>query len=178
MTQPYLGEIRMYAGTFSPKNNAFCAGQIINIQQNAALYSLIGTYFGGNGTTTFALPDMRGRIPVCMGQGTSMSNYNIGEATGTESVVLGLNEMPMHNHTVTVSGVTGDQTAPTGNFPAGLSSPFTGFWVDPAKASTNLLQMDSNILSRVGGNQPHENRMPALAINFIIALDGIFPSRN
>lgn len=178
MTQPYLGEIRMFAGTFSPKDNAFCAGQIMNITQNSSLFALIGSSYGGNGTTTFALPDLRGRIPVCMGQGTGLNNYYIGESTGTESVAVGLNEMPMHNHTVTVSGVAGDQTAPTGNFPAGLSSPFTGFWIDSAKASSVSVAMDRNMLSQAGGNQPHENRMPALAINFIVALAGIFPSRN
>lgn len=178
MTQPYLGEIRMFAGTFSPKNNAFCAGQVLNIQQNSALFSLIGTYFGGNGTTTFGLPDMRGRIPVGQGQGPGLSNYNIGEAIGSESITLSLSEMPMHNHMMMASSITGDQTAPVGHMPAGLSAPFTGFWVDGTKGSGTPIYMDPNSLSMVGGNVAHENRMPALAINFIISLVGIFPSRN
>lgn len=178
MTQPYLGEIRMFAGTFSPKNNAFCAGQIMNVQQNSALFSLLGTFYGGNGTTTFGLPDMRGRIPVSMGQGPGLSNYNIGEATGSESVTLTTGQMPMHTHMMVASSNTGNQPSPAGHMPAGLSAPFTGFWVDGAKGSGTQIYMDPNSLSMVGGNQSHENRMPALAINFIIALIGIFPSRN
>jgi microcystin-dependent protein len=177
MTQPYLGEIRMFAGTFSPKNNAFCAGQIVNIQQNTGLFSLIGSYFGGNGTTTFGLPDMRGRIPVGMGQGNGLSNYNIGETTGTESVNLSVAEMPMHNHMMLASSNTATQPSPVSNMPGGLVAPFKGLWIDSAKTGT-AVPMDPNSLLPVGNNVAHENRMPALAINFIIALVGLFPSRN
>lgn len=178
MTQPYLGEIRMFAGNFSPKNNAFCAGQLLSIAQNSALFSLLGTQFGGDGVNTFGLPDMRGRLPVCYGQGGGLSNYVMGEQTGTESVTLLLNQLPMHNHMIIASSTTGNQAAPGGNMPAGASAPFTGLWIADSAKTGNPIQMDPASLAMTGGNLSHENRMPALAINFIIALMGIFPSRN
>lgn len=178
MSQPYLGEIRMFAGNFAPRYNAYCAGQLMGIQQNSALFSLLGTYYGGDGTTTFALPDFRGRIPVSMGQGGGLSNYNIGEQTGTESVTLNLNQMPMHNHMMLASSAAGNQSNPIGNMPATLQPPLGAFWVPPDKTAAPAVAMDANAISYVGGSLPHENRMPALAISFIIALKGVFPSRN
>lgn len=178
MTQPYLGEIRMFGGNFSPKNNAFCNGQQMSVQQNSALFSLLGTQFGGNGTTTFNLPDFRGRVPVCIGQGPGLSSYVEGQQGGTESVTLSIQQMPMHNHIVMGSGVTGTQASPVNNMPAGASAPFTGLWVAPNQAVQPMIPMDPNSLAFAGGNLPHENRMPALAITMIIALAGIFPSRN
>ena len=178
MTQPYLGEIRMFAGNFAPKSNAYCAGQIMNIQQNSALFSLLGTYYGGNGTTTFGLPDLRGRIPVCMGQGQGLSSYPIGTMTGSESVTLNLTQLPMHNHMMVASSNDANLPSPVGNMPAGLKDPFTGLWVSANATVPPPIQMYDKSLANVGGTQPHENRMPALAISFIIALQGIFPSRN
>ena len=178
MSQPYLGEIRMFGGNFAPKNNAFCAGQLISIQQNSALFSLLGTYYGGNGTTTFALPDLRGRVPVCMGQGTGLSNYTIGQAAGTESITLNVNQMPMHNHMVVANTAPATLPTPGGNMPSSLAAPLHGFWVAPDKATGTPVQMDPNSLGMTGNSLAHENRMPILAITMIIALSGIFPSRN
>lgn len=178
MTQPYLGEIRLFAGNFAPKNNALCNGQIMSIQQNSALFSLLGTYYGGNGTTTFALPDFRSRIPINQGQGPGLTNYVMGEQTGTESVTITTQTMPMHNHMVVVSTAAASAPGAVGNMPSTLAAPYTGFWVQDGKTSGNPLLMDANMIGLAGGNQPHENRMPALAISMIIALTGIFPSRN
>jgi len=178
MTQPYLGEIRMFAGNFAPLHNAYCAGQIMSIQQNSALFSLLGTYFGGNGTTNFGLPDFRGRLPVCMGQGNALTNYTIGEMTGTESVTLNSQQMPMHNHMMMVSGSDGTLPAPSGNMPSALKSPFTGLWIAPTATTGNPVPMNANVLGKTGGNLAHENRMPALAISMIVSLLGVFPSRN
>jgi len=178
MTSKYLGEIRMFAGNFAPSQNALCSGQILNIAQNSALFSLLGTYYGGNGTTTFGLPDLRGRIPVCMGTGAGLSPYNIGQVGGSEMVTLQSNQMPMHNHMMLANSANASLPTPGGNMAASQVSPITGFWVAPANATGNPIPMNSGVLSQAGGSQPHENRMPILTISFIIALSGIFPSRN
>lgn len=178
MSQPYMGEIRMFAGNFAPRQNAFCSGQIMNITQNTALFSLFGTYYGGNGTTTFGLPDFRGRIPVCMGQGPGLSNYAIGQTGGIESVTVTTNQMPMHTHLMMANKTGATLPTPGGNMPSSLVSPFNGIWVSPAKATGSPLPLNPNATSMVGGSQPHENRMPLLAISIIVALQGLFPSRN
>jgi microcystin-dependent protein len=178
MSQPYLGEIRMFAGNFAPRGNAYCQGQILNITQNTALFSLLGTYYGGNGQTTFGLPDLQGRLPVCMGQGNGLSNYSIGQMVGTESVTLQTAQIPAHTHTANASGGPATQPNPGGRIPATLANPFTGYYVQNANKTGNPLAFWANALQQVGGNQPHENRMPALAISIIIAMQGIFPSRN
>lgn len=177
MTQPYLGEVRMFAGNFAPRNNAYCSGQIMSIQQNAALFSLLGTYYGGNGTTTFGLPDLRGRIPVSQGQGPGLSNYVIGQQGGTETVTITQQTLPQHNHMMVVSNAVPTTAAPSGNMPAQMSTPINNFWVPNTKQTTSDL-LNAQFLTMVGGNQPHENRMPAMAISMIIALAGVFPSRN
>lgn len=178
MTEPYLGEIRMFAGNFAPRGNAYCSGQLLNISQNSALFSLLGTFYGGNGTTTFALPDLRGQLPVGMGQGPGLSNYSIGERTGTETVTLNTNQIPKHNHMMLVNNNDGNLTSPGGNMPAAAQDPFTGLWIAPDKVMGDPIEMNDNALALVGGNQPHDNRMPAIAISIIIALQGVFPSRN
>ncbi len=178
MSEPYLGEIRMFAGNFAPRYNAYCAGQLMNISQNSALFSLLGTYYGGNGTTTFALPDLRGRIPVCMGQGNGLSNYNIGQQGGAEIVTLNSNQMPMHNHMMHANSTNASLPTPGGNMPSSIGSPFTGFWVTPANATGSPIALNQNALANTGNSQAHENRMPFLTISIIIALQGVFPSRN
>lgn len=178
MTQPYLGEIRMFAGNFAPRHNALCAGQLLSIPQNSALFSVLGTAFGGNGTTTFGLPNFGGSIPVSQGQAPALSNYVIGQQGGTEAVALTLQQMPMHNHLMLASSNQGNQASPLGNMPAGAAAPFTGLWVAPDKTVQPTVPMDANSLSYVGGTLPHENRMPAIAISIIIALQGVFPTRN
>jgi microcystin-dependent protein len=179
MSQPFLGEIKMVGFNFAPRGYAFCNGQILPIAQNAALFSLLGTMFGGNGQSTFGLPDMRSRIPVHQGQGTGLSNYVMGEVTGSENVTLNVTQMPAHTHAATVncqSPMTARSagTDPTGNFMtvtdgANIYAPGTSNAQMNATTVTNAVQ---------GGSQPHQNIQPVLCVNFIIALEGIFPSRN
>jgi len=178
MSDPYLGEIRLFAGNFAPSHNALCNGQTMSIAQNSALFSLLGTYYGGNGTTTFCLPDLQGRLPLGQGQGPGLSNYTIGEKIGQESVTLITNQMPMHTHLLVPSAANATQNMPNGQFPAALQAPFNGFYIKDANKSGNPIQMSASALQTAGGNQPHENRMPSLAISVIIALQGVFPSRN
>jgi microcystin-dependent protein len=178
MSTPYLGEIRFFGGNFAPRNNALATGQIISIQQNTALFSLYGTYYGGNGTTTFALPDLRGRLPVHQGQGPGLSNYTIGEQTGTESVTVLSTQMPMHNHVPAASTTAANQQTPGSNGFATLAAPWQRFWTSNATKSGNPTLLNPNTIGFTGGNQPHENRMQMLAISMIIALQGIFPARN
>jgi microcystin-dependent protein len=178
MSTPYLGEIRLFAGNFAPRGYALCQAQQLQISQNTALFSLLGTFYGGNGVQTFALPDLRGRLPVSFGQGPGLSMYTIGEQTGTETVTLNSSQMPMHTHPPTASTTPASQPTPGGNIFAALPSPWTRFWVADAKKTGNPSQLNQAIVGSQGGNQPHENLMPSLAISFIIALQGIFPSRN
>ena len=178
MSEPYMGEIRLFAGNFAPRQNAQCNGQIMSIAQNTALFSLLGTYYGGNGTTTFGLPDFRGRLPVGMGQGPGLSSYTIGEQTGTETVTLISQQIPMHTHYAVAGTTAANNPAPTGLAPAGMVTPITGYYVADANKTGNPIAFSQNALQLTGGSQPHTNLMPSLALTFIIALQGIFPSRN
>ena len=178
MSQPYLGEIRLFGGNFAPRNNAYCSGQLMNIAQNAALFSLLGTTYGGNGVQTFALPDLRSRLPVSMGQGPGLSNYTIGEAIGTESVTITLSTLPLHSHSPVATTTAANSPTPGGTLPAALAAPFTKFWINDADKTGSPVAFSSAAVGNTGGNLSHENRMPAMAISIIIALSGIFPSRN
>jgi microcystin-dependent protein len=172
MSLPFLGEIRMFAGNFAPQNWAFCNGQLLSIAQNTALFALIGTTYGGNGTSTFGLPDLRSRIPVH--QGTNPSNgtsYILGQAAGEEQVMLMLNQIPSHSHPAQAQAGAGDQPGPGGGFWA--SSILGQFSTSAPNGS-----MTGAAVLPAGGNQAHNNIMPYLAVNFIIALEGIFPSQN
>ncbi|MEO9131211.1 MAG: tail fiber protein [Sphingomonas sp.] len=180
MSNPYLGEIRMFAGNFAPRANALCNGQLLAIQQNTALFALLGTYYGGNGTTNFALPDMRGRVPINQGQGPGLSNYNIGQQAGTETVTLTQGTTPQHTHVVNATTDVGNLTGPSNKAmpaePTNGTTPGT-LYVAPPNALSPVA-MASGSVSMTGGSQPHQNMMPTLCITFIIALQGIFPSRN
>jgi microcystin-dependent protein len=167
MSDPFLGEIRLFGGNFAPQGWAFCNGQTLSISQNTALFSLLGTTYGGNGTTTFALPDLRGRVPMHWGDGPGLTPRSLGEQDGVESVQLTQQELPSHTHTL--SGSTGavNTTRPTNAVPAKGGSYTT--------ASPNTQMAPPGL---TGGNQPHDNLQPSLAVSFIIALQGIFPSRN
>ena len=178
MSQPYLGEIRLFGGNFAPRNNAYCSGQLMNIAQNAALFSLLGTTYGGNGVQTFALPDLRSRLPVSMGQGPGLSNYTIGEAIGTESVTITSSTLPLHNHAPTATTTAANSPTPGGALPATLPAPFAKYWINNADKTGSPIAFSSAAVGNTGGNLAHENRMPAMAISIIIALSGIFPSRN
>ena len=171
--ETFLGEIRMFAGNFAPTGWAFCQGQLLPIAQNTALFSLLGTTYGGDGMTTFALPDLRGRVPVGFGQGPSLSNRVIGEQFGSELVTLNINQMPSHNHTVNAVTSEGNQNLPTNSLPANTKALDKEY--SDANANTT---MKATMVNPTGGNQPFGVTQPSLGVNFIIALQGIYPSRN
>jgi len=169
MAEPFIGQIQSFGFNFAPRNWAFCNGQILSIAQNTALFSLLGTMYGGNGQTTFALPDLRGRTSLHFGQGAGLSNYTQGETGGVETVTLANKEMPMHNHTLNAAS-----GAKLNNQPANNSLGGANIYVAVAPDSV----MSAGSIGMSGGNQPHENRQPYLVINWCISLQGIFPSRN
>jgi microcystin-dependent protein len=177
----YLAEIRLFAGNFAPKNWAFCNGALLAIAQNTALFSLLGTMYGGNGQTTFALPDLRGRVPVSQGTGPGLSNYTLGEAIGTQTNTLIITNMPAHNHPLLANNATGSGTLnnPSGAFmgvgPVDRSS---GLPVNTRYSTTANTIMAANSISVQGASQPINNIQPSLGLNYIICIAGIFPSRN
>jgi microcystin-dependent protein len=177
-----IAEIRMFAGNFAPRNWAFCNGQIMAISQNTALFSLLGTTYGGNGQTTFALPDFRGRVAVGTGQGPGLSNRSLGEVAGTETVTLLTTEIPAHSHTATINVNSGPGTLsnPSGNYLAGGQDATANPIPTYAASSTpsTALNPASVTGGNTGGSQPHNNMPPYLGMNYIICLFGIFPSRN
>ena len=162
---PFLGEIRLVPFTFAPRGWAFCEGQLLPINQNQALFALLGTNFGGNGKTTFALPDLRGRVPVGAGLAASGSAYTVGAAGGQESTKLTVTQLPPHAHQVRASSRT------TGKSPANAVPAAGGSY-----STTHNVTMAADMLARVGGGRAHDNRQPYLTLNWIIALQGIFPS--
>ena len=168
MSEPYLAEIRIFSFSFAPKGWAICAGQLLPINQFQAIFALLGTTYGGNGTTNFALPDLRSRVP--MHQGNAFVEGQIG---GEEAHTLSVNEIPSHSHFVNASSVRGNSNSPAGNFLA-VSSRFALY---SALLSTQTTLQPATVGS-AGGGQPHANLQPYLVLNFCIALTGIFPSRN
>ena len=172
MAEPFIGEIRIFAGTFAPVGWAFCDGRLLAIAQNDALFALIGTTYGGDGETTFALPDLRSRFAVHQGQGPGLSNYTIGETTGTETVTLTVPQLPAHSH-IANAGSGGNDLSPAGNVWATDAGGNTAAYNDASNA-----QMAATAIGVAGGSQPHDNIQPFLVVNFIIALEGIFPARN
>ncbi len=171
MSEPFVGEIRMFAGNFAPRGWAFCDGQLLAVSQNDALFSLLGTIYGGDGRTTFGLPDLRGRIPIHAGSGPGLSPRRLGAKGGEEKVTLTVNQMPSHSHTDRFS-----TAAPTQNNPEGETlgaSPNVRVF-RPQDADQN---MASSAITNVGGSRSHTNLQPFLCIHFIIALFGIYPSR-
>jgi microcystin-dependent protein len=173
MAEAYLGELRLFPYNFAPSGWAMANGQILSIAQNTALFSLLGTTYGGNGTTTFQLPDMRGRVPVSQGQGVGLSPYVLGETLGVETVTLNTAEIPAHTHAVNANGAKGNESSPIGSFPAADASEITAEY---SRGSSGT--MNANMIANAGGSQPHENRQPTLVLTWCIALQGIFPARN
>jgi len=167
---PFVGEIRMFAGNFPPAGWMFCEGQLIPISENETLFNLIGTTYGGDGQSTFALPDLRGRLPLHMGTGPGGTTYQLAETGGAESVTLTTQQIPQHAHALLASTSTGTQNAPTNNVTA--ASPSVTLYIGDAPDSN----LAANALSPAGGSQPHENLQPYLCIDFIISLYGIYPS--
>jgi microcystin-dependent protein len=170
---PYLGEIRMFAGNFAPRGWATCDGQTLAISQNSALFQLIGTTYGGDGQITFNLPDLQSRVPVHQGQGLGLSKYNMGATGGTEDVTLTVQQIPQHTHPATGIEV-GTTDSPATAFP---SSDPAGNVAQYSSKVANA-QMAPTAIAPTGGSQPHNNIQPVLAVSFIIALEGIFPTQN
>ena len=177
MATPFIGQITLFAGTFAPRGYALCNGQLLAIQSNAALFSILGTTYGGNGTTNFALPDLRGRAPIHAGTGPGLSNYQLGQNGGQETVTLNSNQIPTHGHTATVNASAG---APNTVSPGGAVLAVSAQGNAYATGSPTLSAMSASAatVANAGGGQSHNNMQPYLALNFIIALTGIFPSRN
>jgi microcystin-dependent protein len=173
MSNPFIGEIRMFGGNFPPVGWAFCNGQLIPISQNDTLFALIGTTYGGDGQNTFQLPNLQSRIPIHDGQGPGLSNYIIGQDGGVEQVTVTTANLPAHSHTVVADAGTGTATSPAGNVWANSTGAkqFT-------TAASNTTMNAGSIGQAPGGSQPHDNMVPFLAVSFIISLFGIFPSRN
>jgi len=179
MSDAFIGEIIMFAGTFAPRNWAFCAGQLLSISQNTALFSILGTTYGGNGQTTFALPDLRGRVPVGAGQGPGLADISLGEQAGTPTVTLLTTQMPSHNHVINgVATGLANNANPAGNAPGIGVVPSTNTPINMYNNGTPAAAMNPQTCGLAGGNQPHPNMQPYLGMNFIICLFGIFPSRN
>lgn len=170
MSNPFLGEIRMFGCNFAPRGWATCNGQIMSIAQNTALFSLLGTQYGGNGQTTFGLPDLGGRVPLNQGQGPGLSNRIVGEEGGSEAVALTTAEIPQHNHVLPVTSSRADRANASGAVLADSKEPIY------AAMSSNV-QLAPSAIAPVGSGQSHNNMQPYLVINFCIALAGIFPSR-
>ena len=169
MAQPYIGEIRMFAGNFAPAGWMFCSGQLLPISENETLFQLIGTTYGGDGESTFALPNLQSRIPIHQGTGPDGVTYQLAEAAGVESVTLTTQQIPVHNHAMLATADAGGSSAPTSNILAQSANIKAYAEVAPS------VQMAANAVSPVGGSQPHENCQPFLCINYIISLFGIFP---
>jgi microcystin-dependent protein len=167
MSEPFLGELKLISWNFAPKGWAFCSGQLLPINQNQALFSLLGTMYGGNGQTNFALPNLQGRIAMHVGNG-----FTQGENGGETAHTLNLNELPAHTHTPNGSTSTADQASPLGQVWA--NNAFSSYAVANGPDST----MAAGLVGTTGGSQPHENMPPYLVLNYIIALQGIFPSQN
>lgn len=172
MSSAHIGDIKMFAGNFAPRNWAFCQGQLLSIAQNSALFSILGTTYGGNGQTNFGLPDLRGRVPVGMGQGPGLAPRQLGELAGSENHTLQASEMPNHSHALAANSNAATQRGPGGNFPAASDQRNSLY------ATTANTTMAATAVGAAGGNTPHNNMQPYLGMNFIICLYGIYPSRN
>lgn len=172
MSSPFVAEIRLWGLNFAPRGWAMCQGQIMPISQNTALFSLIGTFYGGNGTSTFQLPDLRSRVAVGQGQGPGLSQYVVGEAIGTENVTLNLNEIPLHTHLAGCYDQAGD------SYSGGNAIPAIDAGGNNVYSAPQDKTMAANEMPPAGGGQPHPNIQPYLALNYCIALAGIFPARN
>ncbi|MGH9628803.1 MAG: phage tail protein [Bryobacteraceae bacterium] len=174
MTEAFIGSIVLFAGNFAPRGWAFCQGQLLPIAQNAALFSILGTTYGGNGQTTFALPDLRGRAPIGAGQGPGLTPVTLGEAAGSETVALTAGQMPAHTHAVACDSASAGNADPANSYP-GNPGTLSGAQLYGTAANAT---MAPNMITPAGGSQPFSIRQPYLGLNYIICLEGIFPSRN
>ena len=175
MSEPFLAEIRIFGFNFAPRGWALCNGQLMPISQNTALFSLLGTSFGGNGTSTFGLPNLQATAAIGVGQGQGLSQYVVGETGGSQTVTLLNSEMPAHTHVPNCGDFVGNQTTPANYI---WAKPHVGHIPDAAYNTTANSIMNPQIISAAGGSQPHNNMPPYLTVNFCIALSGIYPQRN
>lgn len=173
MSEPFLAEVRIVGFNFAPRGWAFCDGQILPINQNQSLYSLLGTTYGGDGKTSFALPDLRGRVPIHVGRSNGGADHRLGQKSGEETHTLSAAEMPQHNHVLQASADAASARTAGGHVFANAD---ISAYRAPANAAAQ--SMNAGTLTSVGGSQAHENMQPYLALNFCIALRGLFPSRN
>lgn len=172
MSEPFVGEIRMFAGNFAPRGWAFCDGQLLAVSQNDALFSLLGTIYGGDGRTTFSLPDLRGRIPIHAGTGPGLSPRRLGARAGSETETLTANQLASHTHDFNANRSAATSGAPLGKVPA------EGVGIRYYRKENQTANLASSSIVAAGGSQGHTNLMPTLCINFIIALFGIYPNRH
>jgi len=178
MSAPFLAEIRMFGGNFAPSGWAFCNGQPMSINQYQAVFALVGTTYGGNGTTTFNLPDMRGRFPFSQGTGAGLSNYHMGEVGGTETVTLLSSQIPVHTHQATANNDTAGQVSTPASTVWCANTAVPNFISPTSSPAPTLAAMNPQAVTFAGQSLPHDNMPPFLAVTFIFALQGIFPSRN
>lgn len=178
MSDQYLGEIRLFAGNFAPQGWALCNGQLMSISQNTALFSLLGTYYGGDGRVTFALPDLRDMAPLQAGQGNGLSSRELGERGGEATVTVTAAQMPSHTHAVNCVSGGGDQNSPIGTLWAEAHVSRQGIPMYAAGRGSGNPQMGAQALAPVGGGRPHNNLPPTLTLSFIIALQGAYPPRS
>lgn len=171
----FTGEIRLFAGNFAPVNWSMCSGQELPISQNETLYTLFGTLYGGGGTT-FNLPDLRGRVPIHFGQGANMTSHPLASKGGTEDVTLTIPNLPAHSHAWMANSAAAGLATPAGNVLADVGTGNTLYETDAT--FNNAIAAPANTLGYAGGNQPHENMMPFMALSFIVALQGLFPTQN
>jgi microcystin-dependent protein len=178
MANPYLGEIRIFGFGFAPEGWLTCNGQLLPITQYSALFSLLGTTYGGNGTTTFGLPNLQSRFPIHQGQGPGLSNYVLGEEAGVESVTLLYNQMPVHTHVVNATTADGNASSPAGAYLATPVASPRGTTVSPYTTATGSpATLNPNTIANAGGNQPVSILPPLLCVNFCICVAGLFPTR-
>ncbi|BAV98416.1 phage tail protein [Lysobacter enzymogenes] len=175
MSQPYLGEIRLFGFGRVPQGWFACNGQLVSIAENEALFMLLGTTYGGDGVTTFGVPDLQGRVPVHQGQGPGLANYLLGQRAGTESVTLSGLQIPQHTHTLVATTLTATAKTPAATLELGALNGDVLYVTDTSGAVA--FAADARSVSAVGGNQPHENQMPTLTVQYCIAQYGVFPSQ-
>lgn len=181
MSQPFVGQVIMFGGNFAPAGWATCSGQLLPISENETLFNLIGTTYGGDGQSTFGLPDLQGRVPIHNGQGSGLSNYVIGQKAGAESVTLNVQQIPAHNHLIGIPSAPANQSVPSNATILATESsnaPGTGNAYTYAAASGTQTAMVAGSIGGAGGSQPHNNIVPVMAVTYCISLFGIYPSPN